>query len=69
MCFNLPPKSSSSSNSGSSCETNSNENGKAPDNYTIGSGENLGVKVNANGSFCINVGPSVGLPGGVGWNL
>jgi hypothetical protein len=63
LCFNLPPK------SGASCDANDDANGNYPDNYTAGLGENLGVKFNVNGSFCINFGPSVGLPGGAGWDL
>ena len=40
-----------------------------PDNYSMGLGQNLGVTVRKDGAMCLNVGPSVGLPFGAGWDL
>ena len=42
---------------------------RVADNYSVGVGKNLGLMFNANGSYCIDIGPSFGLPAGVGWDL
>lgn len=61
ICYNLPPPQDS-------CETPKVP--RPPDNASYGVGKNLGITVNANGSFCLNGGPSYSpLPGGIGWGL
>ena len=62
ICFNGNPD----SNSENSCE---NKTDNLPDDYSFGAGKHLGVKIGADGAFCINLGPSIGLPAGAGWNL
>ncbi|WP_018508794.1 RHS repeat-associated core domain-containing protein [Thiobacillus thioparus] len=60
ICFNTPPPQACSATPSTP---------RAPDFYSYGVGKNLGLTVNSDSSFCINVGPSFGLPGGFGWNL
>ena len=60
ICFNTPPPQACSAIPSVP---------RAPDFYSYGVGKNLGLTVNSDSSFCINVGPSFGLPGGIGWNL
>jgi hypothetical protein len=45
------------------------EDGPMPDNYTAGVGRHAGIRIGKDGTFCINFGPSVGLPFGAGWDL
>ena len=42
---------------------------RLPDEYSVGFGKNLGLTIHSDGSWCINAGPSFGLPAGVGWDL
>lgn len=72
VCFNLPDDDDNSdSGDGSDCDKDDNDNDvdPIPDNVTAGVGRNLGVKIGRDGSFCFSAGPSVGLLGGVGWDL
>lgn len=68
ICFNLPQSSSNQSCPVNS-QTNNNNSSPLLDNFSIGLGRNFGTSISSNGSFCINLGPSVGLPLGFGWNL
>jgi RHS repeat-associated protein len=61
LCFNRKPR------AGDVCETTKGD--ALPDNVTVGLGRHLGVGFGLDGSFCINVGPSIGLPAGVGWDV
>jgi RHS repeat-associated protein len=61
LCFNRKPR------AGDVCETTKGD--ALPDNVTVGLGRHLGVGFGFDGSFCINVGPSIGLPAGVGWDV
>ena len=70
VCFNLPDDDDNfDSGDGSDCDKNNDDVDPIPDNVTAGVGRHLGVKIGRDGSFCFSAGPSVGLPGGVGWDL